>query len=211
MNFNKRTIDIHNEIYNHGSSFGVLYVQDGAGDLILAGGRKCIALDYRMIPGTNRIAKDAFWNCTDITSIDMSATRLTGIDGWAFVTCENLERIEFPEGLETIGKWAFDRCPVAELNFPDSLKYIKEGAFSCNRVVREIVMPLGLTEIEGMAFQFCNDLTSVFLPSSLVKIGKYTFWGCDKLSSILVHDNDVDRIKKLLPRKMRKFVKPLFK
>lgn len=27
--------------------------------------------------------------------------------------------------------------------------------------------------------------------------------------SILVHDNDVDRIKKLLPRKMRKFVKPL--
>lgn len=204
-------MDIHNEIYNHGSSFGVLYVQDGAGDLILVGGRKCSAPDYQMIPGTNRIAKGAFWNCTAITSIDMLATWLTSIDDWTFVTCENLERIDFPEGLETIGKWAFDRCPVAELNFPDSLKCIKEGAFSYNRVVREIVMPLGLTEIEGMAFQFCNELTSVFLPSSLGKIGKYAFWGCDKLSSILVQDNDVDRIKKLLPRKMRKFVKPLFK
>lgn len=107
----------------------------------------------------------------------MSAAQLTGIDDWAFVTCENLERIEFPEGLETIGKWAFDRCLIAELNFPDSLKCIKEGAFSCNRVVREIIMPLGLTEIGGMAFQFCNDLTSVFLPSSLKKIGKYAFWG----------------------------------
>ena len=64
---------------------------------------------------------------------------------------------------------------MAELNFPDSLKCIKEGAFSCNRVVREIVMPLGLTEIEGMSFLFCNDLTSVFLPSSLKKIGKYAF------------------------------------
>lgn len=52
--------NIHNEIYNHSSSFGVLYVQDGAGDLILADGRKCIASDYQMIPGTNRIAKGAF-------------------------------------------------------------------------------------------------------------------------------------------------------
>lgn len=72
-------------------------------------------------------------------------------------------------------------------------------------------MPLGLTEIEGMSFLFCNDLTSVFLPSSLKKIGKYAFWGCDKLSSILVHDSDVDRIKKLLPHKMMRFVKPLSK
>lgn len=31
-------------------------------------------------------------------------------------------------------------------------------------------MPLGLTEIEGMTFQFCNELTSAFLPSSLVRI-----------------------------------------
>ncbi|MCA5983770.1 leucine-rich repeat protein [Bacteroides ovatus] len=62
-----------------------------------------------------------------------------------------------------------------------------------------------------MAFQFCNELTSVLLPSSLVRIGKYAFGGCDKLSSILVQDNDVPSIKKLLSGKMRKFVKPLSK
>lgn len=87
------------------------------------------------------------------------------------------------------------------------------GAFSCSKDFGELFffIPARFTEIEGMSFQFCNDLTSVFLPSSLKKIGKYAFWGCDKLSSILVHDSDVDRIKKLLPHKMRRFVKPLFK
>lgn len=208
MNFNKRAMDIHKEIYNHNSSFGVLYVQDGAGNLILASGRKCSESDYKMIPGTNRIAKAAFWNCVAIASIDMSATMLTSIDAGTFGTCRNLTKIELPEGLESIGEWAFDRCPIAELDLPDSLKTIKEGAFSSNKVVREIIMPLGLTEIESMAFQFCNELTSVFLPSSVVKIGKYAFWGCDKLSAILVQqDSDVNRIKKLLPSKMRKFVK----
>ncbi len=59
------------EIEKHLLLYGVVYVIEPTGALILADGRSCTVSDYKVIPETVHIKNGAFLNCTIIESVDM--------------------------------------------------------------------------------------------------------------------------------------------
>ena len=64
-----------------------------------------------------------------------------------------IKKITFPEGLVSIGEYAFQNCrDLVEIDLPSSLDAIRQFAF-WNTSLREVVFPENLTAIDGFAFQ----------------------------------------------------------
>lgn len=53
------------------------------------------------------------------------------------------------------------------------------------QALEEVILPEGLTEVEGYAFTGCKSLRKVVFPASLKKIGDGAFKGCHKLKTVL--------------------------
>ena len=56
--------------------------------------------------GCTSVRENAFFGCTDLTSVTMDS--VTGIGVWSFSNCTALTTIEFSENLSTIGEGAFN-------------------------------------------------------------------------------------------------------
>ncbi len=77
------------------------------------------------------------------------------------------EKVEFAEGITSIGKKAFYNCAnLTSVTIPDSV-----------------------TSIGGSAFYGCKSLTSITISDSVTSIGDYAFSGCDSLTSITIPDS----------------------
>lgn len=61
---------------------------------------------------------------------------------------------------------------------------IGTGAFVGNRDLVSVIIPEGVSVIDGNAFANCDHLASVVFPSTLTKIGESAFDGCVRLSEI---------------------------
>jgi hypothetical protein len=97
------------------------------------------------------------------------------------------QHVEIPEGINTIGKYAFkERTRLAYLIIPEGVYCIGESAFEgCTRLKCAII-PACLTSIDDWAFEHCISLESVSLPESLKTIGRYCFWKCSSLTSVIL-------------------------
>lgn len=130
----------------------------------------------------------------------------------AFAALRNLEHIEFPETLVSIGDFAFQQTMLADIVIPKNVERIGKAAFSYNtgalekiefeagskiKVLGEecfkgdvylskINLPEGLQEIRDDAFSGCSELKSILLPSSVRLIGGGTFQLMASLKEILV-------------------------
>lgn len=92
-----------------------------------------------------------------------------------------LSEIVIPEGVETIGRMAFDTTKIERLELPDTLVEIGEKAFN-NHQLTELVIPSGVKIIGKNAFTISNPelektLVNVTLNEGLETIGQYAFVG----------------------------------
>jgi hypothetical protein len=93
--------------------------------------------------------------CEKITKIDISGVSgLKNIPDKFCYYCSNMNTIFLPDGIEVIGKRAFDTC--------DKLSLEK--------------LPDTVTDIGYGAFMYCSKLGLKVLPSSLKTLGSYAFW-----------------------------------
>ena len=97
---------------------------------------------------------------------------------YAFAECASLVRLTLEEGVERIGRGAFEGCRVGEVVLPQSLTRIEAETFSgCDRLT-SICLPLALDTIKEEAFSGCSRLASVTFPASLKLIGEQAFYDC---------------------------------
>ena len=83
------------------------------------------------------------------------------VAGRAFVNCENLASIEFPEGLKTIGPGSFQNCKgLTNVTLPNSLKYVDDMAFAWAGL-NTLVLGEDISSIGGLAF-FESPLSDVY-------------------------------------------------
>lgn len=72
---------------------------------------------------------------------------------------KNIEALELPESLESIGMWSFGGNNIENLVIPGNLRRIGYGAFRLNKL-STLTIPKNVEIIEGYAFNF-NQISSV--------------------------------------------------
>ncbi len=82
-----------------------------------------------------------------------------------------------PQGVVTIGEFAFFETAIDVVVFPDSLDSISDCAFSYSEIVYAH-FNYGLTKIGDFAFLGCNSLEGVDFPATLKHIGCEAFSEC---------------------------------
>lgn len=105
------------------------------------------------------IGADAFRGATDITCVVLPQT-IEKIDYRAFYGCRNLTQINFPEGLRTIGAWAFYNAALTELHLPDSLETLGYESFAFNDMTH-VTIPSGVRQVLAGCFIYCQNLKSI--------------------------------------------------
>ncbi len=109
---------------------------------------------------------------------------VTSIGSYAF-TGKTVQTVQFPGTLTTICDFAFDNCMhLQKVYIPDSVTYVGAYAFNGCSQLTDVVLPSGLTYIGDYMFSGCSKLTSVNIPSGVAKIGRGAFQGCGQLGSV---------------------------
>ena len=148
-----------------------------------------------------KIGSNAFANCTDITSLDLSqATSLTTIGDYAFNYCYNLTGdLVIPSSVTSIGDSAFSHTRFTSLDLSNatSLTTIEQCAFEdCENLTGDLMIPSSVTNIGETAFGNCYNINSLDLSqaTSLKDIGQGSFEICANLTGNLVIPSSVTNI-----------------
>lgn len=91
--------------------------------------------------------------------------RVIRIGQGTFLKDKNIKNITLPEGLKSIGSYAFSQSTIENFNFPTLLKVIDEYAFF-----------------------YCQGLTSIAIPDKIVDlhINKYAFAACNYMKEFTI-------------------------
>ena len=164
---------------------GVLYTSDGKELHTYPAGKTGV---YSVLAGTKIIPPYAFADCgASLTGITLPEG-LETIGEYAFNGCSMLPSVEIPEGVGSI-EYAFRGCTSLEsVTLPKSLYFIGWETFSNCRSLKEITFAGPIERIGPLAFEKCSSLTDVrfaaYFPTS--KISSDAFKGCGKLRTIHV-------------------------
>lgn len=167
----------------------------------------CSSLKSITIPDSViTIDNGAFSGCTNLQSaIIGDGVKTIGYS--AFNSCSNLETISIGRRVKTIGGYAFSGCEkITKVNISDiaawcNIDFIDgdtSNSFNIaanplcysgelylnNRLITDLNIPNGVTEIKQIAFIRCPSIKNVTIPNSIIKIGYSAFYMCDGLTNI---------------------------
>lgn len=104
---------------------------------------------------------------------------------YAFCDCARLKTITIEEGVSSIEQGAFSSCWGLEcIIIPNGVTTI-DGFSECTNL-KQVTIPNTATKIDGAAFRNCASLCSITIPDSVEEIGLRAFWGCSKLEKVVV-------------------------
>ena len=120
----------------------------------------------------------------DIPNYSKSGDLVVALDErFAAKLSNKLTSVTLPEGLHTIGDYAFYNCAaLTTVNFPSTLRTIGYQAFTGSGIT-SVTLPEGLTSIGGFAFYGCK-ISEVTIPSTVIELGHNAFGKCSALNSI---------------------------
>lgn len=140
--------------------------------------------------GATSIGAYAFSNLTSLNSAELPEGLKT-IGSYAF-HCSGLREISIPDSVTTIGDWAFGETKLTEVSISENVTNGGEGIFAgCNDLRKATVAS---TRTFDDMFLWCNHLTDVVLTDNVKILGAGTFCDCYGLTE-LVLPNGLTRIE----------------
>ena len=128
------------------------------------------------------IPVNAFTN-TSIRFIDFP-TKLKTIGDNAFDNRFLTGPLVLPEGLDSIGKEAFQKNYITEVTIPESVRAIGVTAFYDNQSLKSVTLNNSMESISQSLFNYCQKLAVVHGGKNVKTIGYRAFYSCDSLRSI---------------------------
>ncbi len=126
--------------------------------------------------GLVSIGHEAFRE-TFIEDINFPST-LTTIGGDAFAWSQHLIEVILPDGLTSLGDFAFGQChSLSAIDLGESLQTIPYRCFYEDVFLQHIVLPSSLKTVEFGAFNGCRRLILEAWPASLQTLESEAFWG----------------------------------
>ncbi len=128
-------------------------------------------------------------------SLDLSWVTGLTCNANMFSYCSGLKSITLPDGVTSIGQYAFQNCEdLISISIPDGVTSIEPYTFYFCEKLTSVNIPNGATRIGNEAFYCCYDLTSITIPNSVSDIGFQAFYTCEKLTTINL-PNSLTRIE----------------
>ena len=120
-----------------------------------------------------------FWLCSNLESVDFPKT-LTSIGSTCFRECAKLNNVDLSgTKITSIGSWAFGSCKaLSNFKFPYTLESIGNNAF-LYATFEAVVLPKSFTSISQHVFAYCSALKLLVLPE---------FDAEDTINSDFLHD-----------------------
>lgn len=159
----------------------------------------CSALENITLPSTLKVmGNSVFAYCRKLTSIHIP-TSVESIGDIPFNDCTSLKSITvdaannyyesmndilFTKGKEQLIKYPAKKTDTS-YTLPETVKTIKDEAFSSAIFLSAVQLPSMLREIGTEAFSHTN-ITSITLPATVQRIGANAFMQCGKLTSLTV-------------------------
>ena len=155
----------------------------------------CSDLTSVTIPeSVTSIGESAFSWCTELTSIEVAAGNANydsrGNCNAIIETSSNTlvagcVNTVVPDGVTSIGNYAFQRSKLTTLRLPSSVTSIGENAYSYCYGLTAITIPDNVTTLDEYAFYNCKGLTLVIIPQGLTSIGQQAFADCSNLGYVV--------------------------
>ena len=156
----------------------------------------CSSLTTITIPeGVTSIGEYAFYSCSSLAAIVVAEGNTTYdsrngcnaiIETNSNTLIQGCSATIIPEGVTSIGKYAFLGCSLTSIIIPESVTSIGGGAFLGCSSLTTITLPESVTSIGGGAFSGCSSLTTITIPEGVTSIGARAFYGCSKLTAITI-------------------------
>lgn len=124
----------------------------------------------------------AFTN-TSIRFVDLP-TKLKTIGDNAFDDRLLTGPLVLPEGLDSIGKEAFQKNFITEVTIPESVRAIGQSAFYYNQSLKSVTLNNSMETINRSLFNSCNKLAVVRGGRNVKIVDQSAFAGCDSLRSV---------------------------
>ncbi len=128
------------------------------------------------------------WGSLESISIASSVTSIGDYAFYSFESSSNLllPRINLilPEGLTTIGEYAFAESDLCGVTIPSTVISIGYRAFY-NSEITELIISDGVKEIGDYAF-WATKITELSIPDSVVSIGAHAFQQCTSLTRVSI-------------------------
>lgn len=154
--------------------------------------------------GITEIKTNAFKNNSNITKVIIPDSVIS-IGSEAFDGCTNLKNLTIGKGVKYIGLQAFSHCnSLAQVHFMGDILgwcniYYSDycanpwggychDLYINDRLLTELVIPDGVTEIKEYAFVGCSSIKSVIIPNSIESIAYNAFDKCDNLIAVTIPD-----------------------
>lgn len=135
---------------------------------------------------TVAIARNAFYNNTNLVNIPEIPDTVTRIGMNAFYGCTSLEKVILPDSITQIDDNAFQACTnLKSIRISNNARYIGIWAFQGCTSLTSFDIPNNVTMIGDNTFSGCTSLTSVTIPVSLKTIFYETFANCTNLTNII--------------------------
>ena len=155
--------------------------------------------EFTMPSELQKIDMYAFSGCENLEKVILN-DKLEVIETRAFAECRKLQDVVLPDSLQSIGDGVFLDCNLSTIRIPEHVILIKDGAFSNNKQLSEIVVDEHNTKyasVDGILYnKKMTELISVpanlsgeiTIPNGITRIGENSFEGC-KISGVELPDS----------------------
>ncbi len=181
-------------------SIGLSYTSNGDGTCSVSGIGTCTDTELYIPPVSpegdrvTKISDSAFQSKEALTYV-MMPNGIASIGSYAFADCNNVVCFGMPKSMTKIGDSAFSGCSkLTTINIPNNVINIGDATFSGCSSLRTIKIPTEITHISDSMFKRCTNLTNIEIPAGVKSIGKFAFQFCSGLTGSVIIPNEVTNI-----------------
>ena len=107
-----------------------------------------------------------FNNCSNLTNVTFGSG--TDYIHAGLFAGSGLKSITIPDGVTTIGNYAFSNCAkLTEIVFNSEITTIGDNAFSYCTSLKRVDLPNNITSLGARVFESCTALTNVYIPAKI--------------------------------------------